>query len=192
MILDAKTAVVDNDFVNHLIESKLHDARLIAVLDIVFSDLDLSAVMHPLVYEKELLHEKERVKLLFQKAILRKAEFTDIFENDASKAYYIFLVTQLYRALTGRALPVSGDDVLTFWIRKNSLGEVHSVAMCLVCGSSIFLSDDGDSKVLKAHVERMSIGKINVFNREEFVQKHMLEGESKLSRKEMRSLAHAL
>lgn len=193
MILDAKTAVVDNDFVNHLIESKLDNAKLVAVLNIVFSDLGLTAVMHPLVYEKELLHDRDRVKLLFQEAVLHKAEFADIFQNDAGKkAYYIFLVTQLYRALTGKVLPVSGDDVLTFWVRKNSLGEVHSVAMCLVCGSGIFLSDDGDSKVLKAHVDRMAIGKINVFNRDEFIQKHMLEGETKLSRMEKRSLTHSL
>lgn len=192
MILDAKTAVVDNDFVNHIIESKLDNTRLVAVLNIVFSDLGLSAVMHPLVYEKELLHDKERVKLLFHESVLCKAEFADIFQNDTSKkAYYIFLVTQLYRALTGKALPVSGDDVLTFWVYQTSLGEVHSVAMCLVCGSGIFLSDDGDSKALKAHVERMSLGKIEVFNREEFVNKHMLEGETKLSRPEKRSLAHS-
>ena len=135
--------------------------------------------------------KREPAKLLFQEAVLHKAEFTDIFQNDAGKkTYYIFLVTQLYRALTGKVLPVSGDDVLTFWVRKNSLGEVHSVAMCLVCGSGIFLSDDGDSKALKAHVDRMAIGKITVFNRDEFIQKHMLEGETKLSRAEKRSLTH--
>lgn len=193
MMLDAKSAVVDNDFVNHLIESKLDNAKLIAVLNIVFSDLELTAVMHPLVYEKELLRDKDRVKLLFQEAVLYKAEFWDIFQNDAGKKlYYIFLVTQLYRALTGKTLPVCGEDVLTFWVRKNSLGEVHSVAMCLVCGSGIFLSDDSDSKVLKTHVDRMAIGKINVFNRNEFIQKHMLEGETKLSRMEKRSLTHSL
>lgn len=192
MTLDAKTAVVDNDFINHVIESNLKDEDLVTVLNTVFSELDLTAVMHPLVYEKELLPDKDRIKLLFCKSIVQKAEFGDIFQNDAAKErYYIFLVSELYRALTGKALSATGKAVLSYWVRQNSLGEVHSVAMCLTCGCGIFLSDDGDSKALKAYVEQKAIGKINVYNREEFIQKHMEEGITKLSRTNKRSLTHA-
>ena len=193
MIIDANSAVVDNDFLSHITESNLDDTRLVAVLKTVFLDLGLTAVMHPLVFDNELLRATERVMLLFHREVVYKAEFPDIFQGDSGKKeYYIFLVTQMYKSLTGKSFPVSGNDVLTFWIRRNSLGEVHSIAMCLVCGCSIFLSDDNDSKRLKAYIDRMAIGNINVLNRNEFIQKHMLEGENKLSRAEKRSLTHAI
>ena len=191
MTLDAHTAVVDNDFINHLVESRLDDTRLIAVLNIVFSDLGLTAVVHPLVYDNEVMHNHARTKLLFQNQTVQKAEFSDIFQGDANKqAYYIFLVTQLYRKLTGKVLSVSGNAVLSYWARKNSLGEVHSISMCLICQSGIFLSDDGDSKELKKHVEQMALGKIDVYNRTEFFDKHMNEGINKIARNEKRSLTH--
>lgn len=191
MTLDAHTAVVDNDFINHLVESRLDDTRLIAVLNIVFSDLGLTAVVHPLVYDNEVMHNHVRTKLLFQNQTVQKAEFSDIFQGDANKqAYYIFLVTQLYRKLTGKVLPVSGNAVLSYWVRKNSLGEVHSISMCLICQSGIFLSDDGDSKELKKCVEQMALGKVDVYNRAEFFDKHMNEGINKIARTEKRSLTH--
>lgn len=193
MTLDAHTAVVDNDFINHLVESNLDDTKLIAVLNIVFSDLGLTAVTHPLVYDHEVMHDHARTKLLFDKKTVQKAEFSDIFQGDASKqAYYIFLVTQLFRKLTGNTLPVSGNAVLSYWVRKNSLGEVHSISMCLICQSGIFLSDDGDSKKLKKYVEQMALGKVDVYNRTEFFNKHMNEGANKLARTERRSLTHSI
>lgn len=192
MILDAHTAVVDNDFISHLMESKLDSTKLIAVLNIVFSDMGLTAVMHPLVYQNELMHDDARIELVFREKVIQKAEFSDIFQgNTSKKSYYIFLVTQLYRKLTGNTLQVSGDAVLSYWVRHNSLGEVHSISMCLVCQSGIFLSDDGDSKRLKNYVEQMSLGKIDVYNRTEFFEKHMNEGVNKLARSERRSLTHS-
>ena len=137
------------------------------------------------------MHNHARTKLLFQKQTVQKAEFSDIFQGDANKqAYYIFLVTQLYRKLTGKVLPVSGNAVLSYWARQNSLGEVHSISMCLICQSGIFLSDDGDSKELKKHVEQMALGKIDVYNRTDFFDKHMNEGINKIARNEKRSLTH--
>lgn len=193
MTLDTHTAVVDNDFLNHLVESRLDDVRLITVLNIVFSDLELTAVMHPLVYEHEVMHDHTRTKLLFKEKTVQKVAFSDIFQGDASKqTYYIFLVTQLYRKLTGNVLPVSGNAVLSYWIRQNSLGEVHSISMCLICQSGIFLSDDGDSKKLKRYVEQMSLGKVDIYNRTEFFDKHMSAGATKLARAEKRSLTHSI
>lgn len=191
MQLDRYTAVVDNDFINHLIESRLTDDRLVEVLNIVFTEMNLSAVMHPLVYDKELLQDKVRIKRLFDESIVCKAEFSDIFQGDLGRrAYYIQLVTNLYFSLMGEALPVNGEDVLTYWVRKKSLGEVHSFAMCLLCGCGIFLSDDEDAKKLMNNLKRMTIGEVDVYSREEFINKHMVEGETKLNRKERQSLTH--
>lgn len=192
MTLDAHTAVVDNDFINHLVESKLEDSRLISVLNIVFSDLELSAVMHPLVYEHEVMHDHNRTKLLFDQKVVHAATFEDLFQGDSNKqSYYTFLVTQLYRKLTGNVLPVSGNAVLRYWVRKNSLGEVHSLSMCLICQCGIFLSDDSDSKRLKKYIDQMSLGKVAVYNRTEFFDKHMNEGTIRLVRSERKSLTHS-
>lgn len=192
MQIDERTAVVDNDFISHLAESRLNDDRLVDVLNIVFCELGLSAVMHPLVYDHELLKEHDRIRLLFDRTIICKAEFADIFLGDPNKkAYYVYLITNLYRSFTGVEFPFSGDDIFTHWIRRKSLGEVHSIVMCLICGCGIFLSDDGDSKALRNHVERMSIGTVDVYSRDEFINIHMQEGETKLNRKERKSLVHS-
>lgn len=73
MTIDERSAVVDNDFAGHLADSKLDDARLVELLNIAFSKSELTAVMHPLVYEKELLKTNKRIMLLFQELILQKA-----------------------------------------------------------------------------------------------------------------------
>ena len=193
MMVNAQSAIVDNDFVGHLVESKLSDERLVAILQMVFSDLALNAVMHPLVYEKELLVDSKRITLLFQNGVINKAEFADIFQEDpAKKAYYLYLVTELFASLTGETFPVSGDAILTHWVRQQSLGEVHSLSMCLVCGCGIFLSDDNDAKALKTYIDQKSLGTVTVYNRSEFISKHMVESEHKLDRRERRSLTHSL
>ena len=145
------------------------------------------------LYEKELLQGNLRIDKLFDTKVLEKAEFEDIFQgNSAKRTYYLSLVKRLYRSLRGEDLPVSGEAILTYWIRQQSLGELHSVSMCLVCGCGVFLSDDGDSKALKKIIETQMLGSIEVYNRKEFFDKHLSEGETKLGRKERRSLTHVL
>lgn len=193
MQLNKHTAVIDNDFTDHLAGCHLSNERLIEVLKLVFTELGLSAVMHPLVYQYELLIDKDRIKLLFEHNIISKAEFSDMFlGNNGRKQYYIDLIEDLYELLTGNKPPISGENILTSWVRGKSLGEVHSVAMCLLCGCGIFLSDDGDSKQLKSILDKKTIGTIDVYSREDFINKHMSEGETKLNRKERKSLTHVL
>ena len=91
MILDGNTAVIDNDFTGHLAEAHLTDEILAERLNTIFSELGLSIVMHPLVYEHELLKDAPRIAMLFDRNILNKAEFVDIHQNDpGKKAYYTF------------------------------------------------------------------------------------------------------
>ena len=192
MTLDVNTAAIDNDFIGHLVEAHLDDDRLTCLLNIIFSELSLSIVMHPLVYEHELLKDKPRITMLFNQGIVNKAEFADIHQNDpVKKSYYAFLVENLYRDLRGEPLPLSGEDIFTRWLRRVSLGEVHSVAMCLTCGCGIFLSDDGDSKILQNIIKDKAIGNVCIYNRKELVDVHLERGKTKLSRKERLSLAHS-
>ena len=193
MMLDARSAIIDNDFVNSLAESRLTDETFLAALRTVFSDLNLQAVMHPLVWEHELLQKRPRIALMIREQIIRKAEFLDIFQGDPSKkAYYIYLVKELYASLTGDRFPAADEMLLQYWVRRMSLGEVHSIAMCLVCGCGIFLSDDGDAKALKRHIEKRALGSVTVYNRAEFLRKHAAEGERSLDRHDLRSLSHGL
>lgn len=193
MMLDGNTAVIDNDFVSHLIETHLDDNHLAELLKIIFSELGISIVMHPLVYEYELLKETPRITMLFDRDILNKVEFGDIHQDDpVKKAYYAFLVANLYRDLRGEPLPLSEEDIFTRWLRRVSLGEVHSVAMCLTCGCGIFLSDDGDSKALQNLIKDKALGNVCVYNRKELVDVHLEQGQTKLPRKERQSLTHGL
>lgn len=192
MTLDGNTAAIDNDFTGHLVEAHLDDDRLVYLLNTIFSELGLSAVMHPLIYEYELLKDKPRIAMLFNLGIVNKAEFVDIHQNDpVKKSYYAFLVQNLYRDLNGESLSLSGEDIFTEWKSRSSLGEIHSVAMCLICDCGIFLSDDGDSKILQNLIQDKALGNICVYNRKELIDVHLENGETKLPRKDRLSLAHS-
>lgn len=192
MLLDSKTAVVDNDFISHIIETHIMDDALISALRAVFSKLDLTAVVHPLVHKNEVQQDKRRFLLLIQENILHIADFSDIFLGDSErKAYYLFLVQELYRHLKGSPLPVDDEAILTYWVRQQSLGEIHSISMCLVCGSGIFLSDDGDSKILERYVKQMAIGAIVIYKRKELIEEYQKIGGTELPRHIRQSLAHA-
>ena len=91
----------------------------------------------------------------------------------------------------GEEFPVSGDDVLTYWIRQHSLGEVHSFATCLLCGCGIFLSDDNDAKVLQQNLNRVTIDNVEVYSRQEFIEKFMSESVKTLKRKDRQALTHS-
>lgn len=191
MLLDYKTAAIDNDFINHVFESNLEDDKIVRMLTTVFAELGLTPVMHPLVYDKELMKDKTQIINLFQQGVVYKVTFGDIFQNTPAKeAYYSYLVKELYHYITGTSFPGTTDSVLTFWKTQHSMGEIHSISMCLVCGCGIFLSDDGDSKKIQSYVIRKSLGKIDVYNRTELIDKHLNEGITKFRRVERKSLTH--
>lgn len=190
MQIDGSTAVVDNDFIIHLVESRLEDDVLLSSISHIFDDLGLTALIHPLVYEKELPQDNVRVKLMLHRSIIQRVQFSDIFQNDEQEAYYYFLVQELYHARTGRDFPVSGKDIQVYWKRRDSLGEVHSISMCMVCGCGIFLSDDSDSKWLGSYVRNRAMGSIAVYNRTELVDKYLEVGGTPISRSVRKSLTH--
>lgn len=186
------TVLTDNDFINHLVESKLSDDELIEKISIILSELGFSAVVHPLVYEKEIMSENPRVKLFFEESIFKKIDFSDIFGNNTSKKeYYILLIRELFKTLKNKMdLPTSNDELLKFWVRKSSLGEIHSIATCVLCNYGVFLSDDDDSKKLKKIVKQKFATNIKIYNRKELIDKHESEGKTTINRNTRRSLAH--
>ena len=190
MQIDSSTAVVDNDFIIHLVESRLDDDVLLNSIRRIFDDLGLTALIHPLVYEKELPRDNVRVKLMFRQSIIQKVQFADIFQNEEQEEYYYFLVQELYHARTGNDFPASGKEIQVYWKRRDSLGEVHSISMCMVCGCGIFFSDDKDSKWLGNYIRNKAMGSITVYNRTELVDKYLEESTETILRAVRKSLTH--
>lgn len=188
-----KIAAVDNDFLSGLADCKLTDEKLFPHIHTILTELNLSAVMHPLVFDKEFALQSGRAKMFFTKQLIHKTEFAEMFRSDIDKEnYYCSLVQFLYSNLMGKSLPVSADRILTSWKCKENLGEVHSVSMCVLCGYGFFLSDDGHSKILQRILSDSLIGEIEVYNRKELVDKHKQEGKTSISREERRQLSHSL
>ena len=79
MQIDNSTAIVDKDFINHLASSRKADYLLVCTLLDIFNSLSVAAAIHPLVYDKELFPQTDRIKLLFQKEVIRRLTFDDAF-----------------------------------------------------------------------------------------------------------------
>ncbi len=185
-------AAVDTDFINHLAECKIGIDRVIQCLTLILEELGLEAIVHPLLCENEILVvEKKEIKKLFLSGVIRKIEFTDIFNEDEEKVvYYKYLVAELYNSMNSEPVPFSDEEILTCWKADKSLGEVHTLSMCLTINCGVFLSDDKDSKQLRDYINSNLGGNIVVYDRRELVNKHTQEGSSVLIRAERKSLTH--
>jgi len=183
--------MIDNDFFSHAIEMNTTPNNIFRILKEVFSELEIEPTLHPLVYQNEVLISNTIIKAVLDNNIIKVASFDDIHQNDEGiKLYYSFLITELYKKLTGLELDLQNDTVFSFWKKGMSLGEIHSLTTCLICGCSIFLSDDGDSQRLKHIIENNSLGKVEVHNRQAVVDMIREKG-TILARKELRSFAHS-
>lgn len=186
MNVDHTAAVFDADFTNHICETECDPKTICICLNQLLQAHLLKGVMHPLVYAKELVQKTDRHKMLFENNVITAVNFTNIFQGDNTReAYYCdILVPQMYRQMNGEYLPESWN-VLDDWNSKQNLGEIHSIAMCMVCGCGIFLSDDADSQKL---VDRQMTDAVKVYDRKAFLNK--FGKKTGISRKQKRSLAH--
>ena len=73
MSIDKNSAAVDNDFINKV------------ALGEIFAALQIHGIMHPLVYEKELLKDRPGIKAIFDKNVVEYVSFDDIFQGDEGK-----------------------------------------------------------------------------------------------------------
>lgn len=193
MIVNDKTALVDNDFICHISETRLPCEKIVDAMTRILAKLEKCAAIHTLVKQKELLlsstGSEDVVDLLFSNGIISVAEFSDIFQGDTAKErYYNMLVRNFYSVINTDEIN-DVNDILTFWKAKKSLGEIHSLATCIVCGCCIFLSDDKDSKKIAGYIKSKSIGDIVVLDREELVNLEKVSSE--FNRAERKKLAHS-
>lgn len=190
MSLDQKSVLIDNDFICHIIETKMDIETISAKLKEAFTIIERYAFMHPLVFEKE-LPDAYKTLTIFSDNIVTKTEFSDIHDDDSGKMqYYVYLVRELYFAITGIKLSFSNNEIFTRWERNKNLGEVHSMSTCLLCRSGLFLSDDNDSKRIQEYIHGKAMGKIDVLNRKEFFDLYKSCGGTKISRMDKRKLSH--
>lgn len=191
MQVSAHSAIIDTDFVIKLseINRPLPDVHII--VKAVFAALALDVLMHPLVYEHEVLQKNKKVLSFFENSIIGIPLLEEILQNDPARvAYYEYVMPELYKAFHGIeiALP-EAKTIYTYWKSGESLGEIHSLTMCLLCGCGIFLSDDSDSKILQGIIRQKSLGLIQVYSRQEALS-YCEEGSLKISRSDRRAFSH--
>ena len=139
-----KTAVIDNDFLNNLIDLRNHNDAYDIIVQF-FAALDYKIVMHPLVFK----HEKNPIYYplmdrLFNEKVITVPELSELWSNiSGGKTFYELMVKKVYSEFTGKQYPC--HDVCGDWKKQDSLGEVHSVVMCIYMDCECFLSDDGEA-----------------------------------------------
>lgn len=190
MEINEKTVAIDTDFINHIVETKSTIEEIENILKELFSYLQMNPIIHPLVYENEIDIKNKKIKHLFDNNIIVKVEFSEFINEEAGKIYYIYLVREFFNVLLGESLEFTDEEIFSKWIRKKSLGEIHSISMCIMCNSNIFLSDDNDSKQLKNYIEQKGIGKITVYNRSELMEEYKSAGGTAIPRTQRRHLTH--
>ncbi len=196
--INSRSAAIDNDFINHLAETRIEDDKLVCILGKLFSAVEMEAIMHPLVYDNELPKNNQRVMRLFQDEVVHRVDFSDITGDiDAKKQYYAFLVKNFYFELLGEEFPESDERIPYHWKARSSLGEIHTCAMCLLCGCLIFLSDDRDSRELARIIEQKNMCSIKVYNRKALIKDYKARNlgndeENYISRDDLHALGHAI
>ena len=190
MPIDSNSAIIDNDFINGIVDMQQTEEEMIFIASDVFGELNLTPLIHPLVLKHEVRIDHCRTKRLLEENVVKELTFKDIHNNDeAKKAYYSLIVFELYKKLTGESLNVGNKTVFDFWKKKQSLGEIHSLATCLLCGCGVFLSDDKDSKALKAIIEDTFLITIDVHSRQAVVAL-LREKKTSIPRKKLQSFSH--
>ena len=178
-------ALIDTDFLSHIADIKKVDP--IQTFKHYCSAAQLDVCMHERVYEEEAKTFPTTTPFFEHKAI-EILRFIDALNEDERTLYKMY-VTHLYSSFKKEPYPCGGD-VFQGWQRKCSLGEVHSIAVCIMFAYSIFLSDDKDSKKIHTIAKENFKGKNSkVLNRKEAID--AITEFSNLTRSERRAISHS-
>lgn len=194
MIISSNEALVDNDFICKISSCNLSPDEIYDDMKEALTELNVNAVMHELVKKNELdisceAVNKTVIQGLFNKGIITEISFQDIFNGDnAKKTYYENWVQDFFCHLNFESMP-AGCDVFTYWAAKKSLGEIHSLATCLICGCGIFLSDDSDSRILATYILDKNLGQIKVISRNKLFNEDPIK--AKFNRHARQALIHS-
>ena len=86
MSIDKNSAAVDNDFINKVAQIKTGTMSPENILGEIFAALQIHGIMHPLVYEKELLKDRPGIKAIFDKNVVEYVSFDTYFKGMRGKS----------------------------------------------------------------------------------------------------------
>ena len=187
-MLDSNCALIDNDFLNHAIETSPDVEHICTLLNTIFDVLNKTPMIHPWISSYEVMWDNQRVNEVISNSKIQKATWDDIHgQQIPQKEYYEILFKELFKKIYGMSLGT--NDIFSYCVRGNSLGELHNIAACMICDCNLILSDDKDTKTFKAFFSRSMVCNFEVYTRRELVEKiRGLEGAPK--RSELRHFAH--
>lgn len=170
--INERTALIDTDFLVHVSEIEWDYKTKVQTINGVFNELQINVAVHPLVYKNEILPCNKTIEGFFNDGLVSRPMFEDFFgSNDEQRDYYAFVVQELHSRITGSRDLLVGQDIFTFWKKKCSLGEVHSIALCITCGCGMFLSDDKDSKDIANKAHDYCPDTLKIYNRNDVMDK---------------------
>ena len=191
MIINNSSVVIDNDSLCHLADTNLPEDTIVRDVKRLFEGYNSVAIVHPLVYKNEVPPSNHTINRFFDEKIIQAPKIEDVYQSDElKKQYYILTLLDLYRSYFGVELEIPEDEIFLTWKKKCSLGELHSLVMCLVCDCQIFISDDKDSKAIKTLIESKLHTSIKVFDRKEAFNNLPQDEKQKIPSAERKRLSH--
>lgn len=163
-----ETALIDCDFLMKISEVRKNPIEINNLIRRAFDGASIDVMIHELVKANELMVNScsDVVKYIFSCNTISTLLIKDILLDDNKKKYYDYCIRQMFFQVHHRAFP--SDNIFT-WYSQSSLGEMHSIAACLVGDFSIFLSDDSDSsKIYRLIKENGAIDSVKIYNRKDF------------------------
>lgn len=157
---------IDNDFLSHLVDIQ-QVSDLFTLITRFFNAIGVSPEMHPLVFTNEAKPNQKEISIkLFSENVIGILDFDSICCDPSKKKYYEMQIRQVYHDFTGEIYPC--NNVCEQWKTRKSLGEVHTVVLCVFLGCDCFLSDDKDaSKKLGRIINKLMSKPIEVKNRQD-------------------------
>ena len=182
-----KRAAIDTDYLSHL--TAIRDYNDVFELIVrFFAELDVEVLMHPLVDEFEKSPTPNLVlDKLLSEGIITLPTMTDILRaKPGGNLLYEGMVAQIYGDFTGKRYPMS--NMYSNWPRGQSLGEVHTAAMCVLLDCKYLFSDDTDAvRFLSRIIKSQTQATVEILNRKMSVER--LIGSALISRRERRLIS---
>lgn len=183
-----RPAAIDNDFLGHLADTRGQEAEVCGMIRRFFQGLDYAPELHELICRHETPRDHPVILRLLREKVVEIRPLRDILTSrPGGGRYYEMLVRNLYKEMKGADYPC---DVFEEWIRHQSLGEVHCVAMCFLLNYICVLSDDGDAKDLRQIMSDKTARDVPIYSRADCRERLRAAPGCGLTSNELKRLCH--